>query len=57
MNDAVACAGLLQSETVQLRLPSLHALRLRIDEQDLSILHAIERRFPRRIETSHEEQG
>lgn len=44
MNDAVACTGPPQSATVEPPPPSLHALRLKIDEQDLNILQAIEQR-------------
>lgn len=43
MNDAVACAVLPQ-ESAESRLAALRALRLRIDEQDLNILRAIEER-------------
>lgn len=44
MNDAVATAALPQSATEDSQLAELHALRRRIDEQDLNILHAIEQR-------------
>lgn len=43
MNDAVACTG-LPPESADSRLAALRALRLRIDEQDLNILRAIEER-------------
>ena len=43
MNDAVACVGHPQ-KSVEERLAALQALRLRIDEQDLNILRAIEER-------------
>ena len=44
MNDAVACVELPPPGSIPPGLAALQALRLRIDEQDLKILRAIEER-------------
>lgn len=44
MNDAVASADFQQAAAAESPLQQLHALRQRIDEQDLKILNAIEER-------------
>jgi len=44
VSDHASRSGVLQASPPEPRLEALHALRLRIDEQDLNILRAIEQR-------------
>lgn len=44
MNDAAACAGPAPAGSIPPGLAALQALRLRIDEQDLKIMRAVEER-------------